>query len=129
MKNYKTGTNVTHTIKLRTLARAYELWCSTDMSQREVARTLNVPHRTLVQAIRSAETRGLYGSYKPTSSRRIIVEFMARCPDALTINEISLKLNLGLDVTKQAVYRCYKEGLFTRKQVRKGSRVQKYRHI
>lgn len=56
MKRY----NVSRTIPLETLVRAYELWIVTDLSLRQVSEVLGVAYGTLHQAIARAEDRGLY---------------------------------------------------------------------
>ena len=109
--------NVSNKIPLPLLVKAYEIWITTDLTQRQVAKALGVHHRTLNQAIVTAERRGLYGTYKPAFGIKIVQRFIETNQSKLTTREISEHLNLGLDVTKQACYKLHKEKLIKRRKL------------
>lgn len=107
-----------HTIPVAVLVRSYELWMSTDLSIREIARAVGVNYRTLHQAIKIAELKGLYGGHLPARGGTVFkVIDCITTGGGLTSPEVQNITGLGKAVARQAIYTAYRRGLVSRRKL------------
>lgn len=102
-------------VPLGTLIRAYELWCSTDMSKCEVARALGVNERTLTSTMQKAEEGGLWTERKVSGVNPYILDYLRNQPGK-TCRQIAKATGLERESLNKRVSYLYK-----RKELRRVS--------
>lgn len=112
-------------IPLKVFIRAYELWNTTDMTQVEVARALQINKRTLNAAITKAEKDGIYEDRVLGSSTKMVYECLQETPGR-TCAEVAASTGLGLHVVRERMAVATKKGILKRR-VERGSRTR-YRY-
>ena len=116
--------NISKTIPLTQLVRAYELLSCTDMNYREVARAIGIKDaRTLSHTIKIAERQGLHSeSFKPRTTGRMILAYLnARKEQKITVTQIAEGLGLNYGTVRNTMQHLYKRKAVTRRKLGKST--------
>lgn len=111
--SYVKGHHVNRVIPIKTMVRAYELYKTTDLRIKEIARALCVDDRKLRRAIAKAESDGLVKTIPYKGVNKKIIDALNGVANGLTSKEIGEKTGDGISI-RRAISYAYNAGYLTR---------------